>query len=399
MNGENAAEIRRILSAKNPYRTCDFTFGIALFWGDYFDGEYCVFRDTVFGKNKNPAFISENGENGYSFLLPAGGLSIDESVGFLIEYARENGEKTLVLKSVPEAAAEYLREKFGAKVCELADFGDYLYSAESLATLKGHKYNKKRNRVNQFKKNYPNYSFENVTGENLGKIFELLGKIKSEQNADMKTENETAENADTDIIESEIKNKTIDINSATKNEIAENADTDIIESEIKDKTIDINSVTKNEIAENADTDIIESEIKNKTIDINSVTKNEIIESTAEKLKTTAAYEANQIEKVLNDFESLGLPCRALFVGERAVAFTVGEVVGDTLYTHVEKADKDYEGAYQMINYLFAEEMRAKFSVEYINREDDLGDAGLRRAKASYYPIEILKKYRAEIEIN
>jgi hypothetical protein len=309
LGSENVSEIKRVLSEKNPYRLCDFTYGIAYIWGDYFDGEYCVFRDTVFGKNKNPAFISENAGGGESFSLPLGELPLDAATDILVEYVREKGEKSLILKCVPEEKTQYFREKFNAKIDELIDFGDYLYSAEDLAGLKGHKYNKKRNRVNQFMRNYPNFSFEKITKENLKEVFGLFYKAKSQKEESF---NEAKE---------------------------------------RDCESEIGSSGERERSD-------------------------------DRLKATFEYEMRQIEKALNNFETNGLLYYALFVGGKAVAFTVGEVVGDTLYTHVEKADKDYEGAYQTINYLFAGEIYRNFSVKYINREDDLGDAGIRRAKAS-----------------
>ena len=76
-----------------------------------------------------------------------------------------------------------------------------------------------------------------------------------------------------------------------------------------------------------------------------------------------------------------------------VAFTLGEVIGDTLYVHIEKMSHDIAGAGETINRLFASMMTTIHpSVQYINREEDVGDPGLRHAKESYHPLELLKKY-------
>ena len=83
----------------------------------------------------------------------------------------------------------------------------------------------------------------------------------------------------------------------------------------------------------------------------------------------------------------------LMVGDKVAAFTIGDIKGDTLFVHVEKASREFDGSYEKINKEFAALMCARHpEITYINREDDSGDEGLRRAKQSYHPIEILKKY-------
>lgn len=73
-----------------------------------------------------------------------------------------------------------------------------------------------------------------------------------------------------------------------------------------------------------------------------------------------------------------------------IAFTLGEPGGnDTFIVHIEKAYADIQGAYPMINQQFAEHEAAAY--RYINREEDTGAEGLRRAKLSYYPVMLLEK--------
>lgn len=75
------------------------------------------------------------------------------------------------------------------------------------------------------------------------------------------------------------------------------------------------------------------------------------------------------------------------------AFTIGDVKGDTLFIHIEKATREVNGSYEMINHLFAEKMMEMHpEIKYINREDDGGDEGLRKAKESYHPLALLRKY-------
>ncbi len=83
----------------------------------------------------------------------------------------------------------------------------------------------------------------------------------------------------------------------------------------------------------------------------------------------------------------------LYADGKVAAYTIGDVKGDTLFVHVEKATRTVNSSYEMINYIFAKTMTEKYpEIQYINREDDSGDMGLRMAKESYHPVEILKKY-------
>lgn len=81
------------------------------------------------------------------------------------------------------------------------------------------------------------------------------------------------------------------------------------------------------------------------------------------------------------------------------ALTAGDIKGDTLFVHIEKADRRYDSTYEMINHLFAADMCASHpEIKYINREDDAGDEGLRSSKMSYHPVELLKKYNVEMRV-
>ena len=75
---------------------------------------------------------------------------------------------------------------------------------------------------------------------------------------------------------------------------------------------------------------------------------------------------------------------------KVVALSVGEVVGDTLIVHVEKALKTYEGAYPTMAQEFAKAFAEK-GVKFINREEDCGDIGLRISKLQYKPLEVKEK--------
>lgn len=86
----------------------------------------------------------------------------------------------------------------------------------------------------------------------------------------------------------------------------------------------------------------------------------------------------------------------LRTGGRIVAFAIGEPINDeTFCVHIEKACYDVTGAYTVINRDFARHFCGGY--RYINREDDAGAEGLRRAKLSYYPAMITEKYVVDIQ--
>ena len=93
---------------------------------------------------------------------------------------------------------------------------------------------------------------------------------------------------------------------------------------------------------------------------------------------------------LKDYEKLGLKGALLRCSGKVVAWCCGEADSEGMFcTHVEKALREAEGAYAVINRDFARLLADDY--EYINREDDAGDEGLRRAKTSYHPAYILRK--------
>lgn len=104
-------------------------------------------------------------------------------------------------------------------------------------------------------------------------------------------------------------------------------------------------------------------------------------------------EQRAMQRAFAHFAELGMTGGCIYVGERMVAFTYGSAVNDhTFDTHVEKADTDYDGAFTVINCLFARHLPERFTL--INREEDLGIEGLRRAKLSYHPAVIQHKFTA-----
>lgn len=100
-----------------------------------------------------------------------------------------------------------------------------------------------------------------------------------------------------------------------------------------------------------------------------------------------------VRQAFDHFTALHFEGGLLRLDGKVVAFSMGEPIGpDTYAVHIEKAFGEVEGAYQAVNQEFAARHCAGFS--YINREDDVGMEGLRKAKLSYYPAVLLEKYDA-----
>ena len=106
---------------------------------------------------------------------------------------------------------------------------------------------------------------------------------------------------------------------------------------------------------------------------------------------SVAAEHRSIQNVFDHWEELEAIGGTLFVGGKLVAFTFGGPInGDTFDVCVEKADTNYEGAFAMINREFAAHIPTQYT--YMNREEDMGDPGLRTAKMHYHPVCMINKY-------
>lgn len=106
----------------------------------------------------------------------------------------------------------------------------------------------------------------------------------------------------------------------------------------------------------------------------------------------AEYKA--IKEALENFEELGLIGGIIYVNDSPCAMTIASKINEnTVDVHFEKAVGEYalNGGYAAINKLFSEKLDG---VTWLNREEDIGIEGLRKAKLSYRPKIMLKKYSA-----
>ncbi|HAN20990.1 MAG TPA: hypothetical protein DCP51_04865 [Clostridiales bacterium] len=266
---------------RQPFRSCDFSiFGIFL-WADYYNYAYCIYEDTFFLKGLSDDKICD-------YAVPFGKMSTEKAIELIKEFCKQNGGIPRFY-FVPEPAIEYFK---GANIRKLEGWSDYIYIAEDLKTLKGHRFNKKRNRLNKFMRGCVSCRFEPITKENIEKAKEFF------------------------------------------------------------------EVYLYEYAKDDERFAAESVLIRKALDM--------------------FFELDQIGGLL-------------YIDDKAVAMTIGEIIGDTLIVHVEKALRQYDGAYEAINYAFANN-NATEGVIYINREEDMGDEGLRQAKMAYNPVMMINKY-------
>ncbi len=269
-------------------RTCDFSIGGITMWADYFNYEMAVYNDTLFMKG-----VCEDDLSRSAFSMPVGKMSTREAVETLEAYCRAEG-MPLVLSAVPE---DYLETLAGMRfsVDELEDWSDYVYRIEDLATLSGKRYGRKRNHVNRFMADNPEFSFEPLTLSNVAEVKDFYMKLDNHDGTG---------------------------------------------------------------------------------------------------SPTAAVEREQVFRVLDGLAEYPFEGGVLRSAPgQIVAFTLGEVIGDTLYVHIEKMCHDVAGAGETINKCFAEEMHRRHAdLVWVNREEDVGDEGLRKAKESYCPAMKLRKY-------
>ena len=262
---------------------------------------------------------------GYAF--PLGEGDAGAALALIVEDAHKSG-RPLEFCLVDEPRAQILREYFktaganGAEpplhFTENRGDSDYIYSAESLATLAGNQYKKKRNHVSRFNRTYSDYEIRPIAPENYA---DALSVEKSWLNIET---------------------------------LGESSDTDC------ECTCECREAAWAERSEDE--------------------KSRLSEYCA-------------IREALEHFDALGRKGAVLYIGGAPAGMTMAsEILPGVWDTHFEKVIDEYavNGGYAIINKLFAERLVAA-GARLINREEDIGLEGLRKAKLSYYPQTILNK--------
>jgi hypothetical protein len=103
-------------------------------------------------------------------------------------------------------------------------------------------------------------------------------------------------------------------------------------------------------------------------------------------------ELKALRSAFDHWDELNLIGIVVCVDHNLTAFTVGEIIDEEMaIIHFEKGDTSYHGIYSVINQLFCSQYLS--DVKYINRQEDAGVPGLRKAKLSYRPDMLVEKYR------
>ena len=273
------------LRQKN-YFLCDYNFTDLFIWSEAY-GTRIAFDDDFM-------YIKTGGEKNCRFTAPIGTGDYKKAVENLADEAHSVGVPLKIHSVTPEIKAK-IEDAFGERFefTLRRDMCNYIYSAESMITLKGKKLHGKRNHINKFLAEYEGrWTYEHLCEEN--------------KKAFMDYELKWCKNGHEDV---------------------------------------------------------EAEIK-------------------------------VVSKALENMDALQIKGGIMRLDGQVIGATLGsESSEDIFVVHIEKAESDIQGAYQMINQQFAIRNFEKY--RYINREEDLGVEGLRKAKLSYYPEMIAESYCGE----
>lgn len=264
---------------------CEYTFGNLFIWSAAYSTTICKYKDFLICR------WGRGDEISYS--IPLGEGDFSDAIQQIVEDAKSLGIKANIY-GITSGYTSTIQEAFTGMFSYKYDVGynDYIYSVAKMASLSGKKYHSKRNHITNFKKNNPDWSFEQISIDNIQECIALHSEWISNKDGD-------------------------------------------------------------------DEDY--------------------------------SYEFEAVLTAFEHFDELDLIGGLIRVKGKVIAYTLGEAQmnGKCFVTHFEKAPADIQGAYAIINQEFTK--NCLFQYEYVNREEDLGIEGLRKAKQSYYPEILLEK--------
>ena len=154
-------EIVRPYFTYSRSNNCDNTVGGSVMWSDYFNTRYTIVERTL-------VFVVSFPGYGECFTVPIG-----ESVGYVLSLiCNECKEKSIPMQFVAatERDITVVEKKYDVEKVIMPEWSDYVYEAQDLINLSGRKYHGQKNHMNYFKKTFPNYSYEEISDNNIGEI-------------------------------------------------------------------------------------------------------------------------------------------------------------------------------------------------------------------------------------
>ena len=285
---EDRATIERF-TMSSDITNCDLSFANMFCWQEVYHSAWAIVDGFLVIR-----FHIDGGDR-LGYMQPVGEGDCARIIPALREEAHAHGQRLRII-GLTDRGREMIRQMHIGQFAFESDraLEDYVYAADDLRNLPGRRYQPKRNHINRFMAEYPDYRYEELTPDRFDECMQLEREWRRNR------EGHTSE---------------------------------------------------------------------------------------------LCAEQRAMQRAFAHFAKLGMTGGCIYVGERMVAFTYGSAVNDhTFDTHVEKADTDYDGAFTVINCLFARHLPERFTL--INREEDLGIEGLRRAKLSYHPAVIQHKFTA-----
>lgn len=285
---EDRATIERF-TMSSDITNCDLSFANMFCWQEVYHSAWAIVDGFLVIR-----FHIDGGDR-LGYMQPVGEGDCARIIPALREDAHAHGQRLRII-GLTDRGREMIRQMHIGQFAFESDraLEDYVYAADDLRNLPGRRYQPKRNHINRFMAEYPDYRYEELTPDRFDECMQLEREWRRNH------EGHTSE---------------------------------------------------------------------------------------------LCAEQRAMQRAFAHFAELGMTGGCIYVGERMVAFTYGSAVNDhTFDTHVEKADTDYDGAFTVINCLFAHHLPERFTL--INREEDLGIEGLRRAKLSYHPAVIQHKFTA-----
>jgi len=311
-----------------PPLISEFTFTNLFIWRH-------AYQIKIFRLNNFLCLLAENRDHPF-FFPPIGEGDVVECCRVLLQSMKEKGVPAKIARVPEEFISRFDWKAKGLVVKFDRDQSDYIYLSENLINLQGRKYHRKRNHIKQFKEKYI-YQYLPLTIEWISECLRL--------------EAQWCDFRQCEVIPG-LFNESVAIKEALTHFEA----------------LGVNSVRNSSGALNP------AEIIPKYDPV-----------------AAAGPEGLWPGGSSGPIFSNGVKGGVILIDGKVEAFTLGEPLNsETIVIHIEKANPAFEGLYPLINQAFLESHWSGFT--YVNREQDLGEDGLRKAKESYFPHRMINKY-------